>query len=144
LYVARLGWQTSAKNGPIPCCDALDQPPVITVTQATGSLHEELLNPSAVPASAAKNASTGAGPEPSVLASRPCYRCIAYMNSVGIKRVFWTTSSGEWECAKVRDLVDALDDLGSGDAADARTTLSSVFVTKHEVLMLRRTMGGGF
>jgi hypothetical protein len=141
--VARLGGQTLAKNSPSACCDALDQPQTTTVKQATGSLHEELLDPGPVLTSAAENVSTVAGLEPSVLASRPCYRCIAYMDSVGIKRVFWTTSSGEWECAKVRDLVDALDDLGAGDAADAHTTLRSVFVTKHEVLMLRRTMGGG-
>jgi hypothetical protein len=76
-----------------------------------------------------------------VLASRPCYRCISYMNSVGIKRVFWTTDAGEWECAKVRDLVDALDNLGKMDGCDAATALDNVFVTKHEVLMLRRTMG---
>ncbi|KAK7192784.1 hypothetical protein PSPO01_01492, partial [Paraphaeosphaeria sporulosa] len=92
--------------------------------------------------SGANIASQGTGPEPSVLANRPCYRCIAYMNSVGIKRVFWMAISGEWECAKVRDLVDALNDLGLGDAADAHAARSSVFVTKHEVLMLRRTMGG--
>ncbi|KAF2445243.1 hypothetical protein P171DRAFT_444114 [Karstenula rhodostoma CBS 690.94] len=142
LYVARLGWQSSAKSGPSPCCEVLEHPHTATAKQPTGSLHEELLNPGPVSVSAANNAPIKIEPEPSVLASRPCYRCIAYMNSVGIKRVFWTTSSGEWECAKVRDLVDALDDLGSGDAAaDAHTTLNSVFVTKHEVLMLRRTMG---
>ncbi|KAF9739945.1 hypothetical protein PMIN01_02580 [Paraphaeosphaeria minitans] len=138
LYVARHGWQSSAKGGLSSCCDEVEYPETTTAKRATGSLHEELLNPGARSTSAANK---GNVPEPSVLASRPCYRCIAYMNSVGIKRVFWTTSSGEWECAKVRDWVDALDNLGSGDAADA-PTLGSVFVTKHEVLMLRRTMGG--
>ncbi|KAL1610001.1 hypothetical protein SLS60_001666 [Paraconiothyrium brasiliense] len=144
LYVARLGWQTSASGGPSLCCNAVDKPNLATTKQATGSLHEELLNPDPIPVSKAKNAPIVPKPEPSVLASRPCYRCIAYMHSVGIKRVFWTTSSGEWECAKVRDLVDALDDLGSGDTVDAHTTLNNVFVTKHEVLMLRRMMGGDF
>lgn len=140
--MARLGWQSAAKSGPSPCCDVLEHPQTTTAKQATGSLHEELLNPGPASTSAAKNESMGTGPEPSVLASRPCYRCITYMNSVGIKRVFWTTSSGEWECGKVRDLVDALDDLGSGDAAAGPSILGSVFVTKQEVLKLRRTMGG--
>jgi hypothetical protein len=62
------------------------------------------------------------------------------MNSVGIKRVFWTTDSGVWEAAKVRDLVDALDTLGNGEACDVNIALDNVFVTKHEVLMLRRVM----
>lgn len=59
------------------------------------------------------------------------------MHNVGIKRVFWTTEGGEWEGAKVRDLVDALDGSGFDDGGDG----SGVFVTKHEVLMLRRMMG---
>jgi hypothetical protein len=63
------------------------------------------------------------------------------MASVGIKRVFWTTGAGTWESAKVRDLVDELDKLGLEQSPDAATTLGSAFVTKHEVLMLRRTMG---
>jgi hypothetical protein len=63
------------------------------------------------------------------------------MASVGIKRVFWTTDAGRWEGAKVRDLVDALDQLGEEPPTDATTALNSVFVTKHEVLILRRMMG---
>jgi hypothetical protein len=63
------------------------------------------------------------------------------VSSVGIKRVFWTTESGIWEGAKFRDLVDALDSLGDDQSSDATIALNSVFVTKHEVLMLRRTMG---
>jgi hypothetical protein len=63
------------------------------------------------------------------------------MSSVGIKRVFWTTASGEWESAKVRDLVDALENFGLAQPSDVATTLNNVFVTKHEVLMLRRAMG---
>jgi hypothetical protein len=63
------------------------------------------------------------------------------MSSVGIKRVFWTTESGIWEGAKVRDLVDALVSLGDNQFSDATIALNNVFVTKDEVLMLRRTMG---
>jgi len=75
------------------------------------------------------------------------------MHSVGIKRVFWTNSKGEWDGGKVRDLVDALELSGSspdpsdGDGcginggASGGATGNGVFVTKHEVLMLRRLMG---
>jgi hypothetical protein len=61
------------------------------------------------------------------------------MHSVGIKRVFWTNTNGNWEGAKVRDLIDLMDRGGHGDGAD--DALDRVFVTKHEVLMLRRIMG---
>ena len=71
------------------------------------------------------------------------------MHSVGIKRVFWTNDAGEWEGGKVRDLVDALDrsmegvaDGGGGGTGGGGGPLGNgVFVTKHEVLMLRRLMG---
>ena len=56
------------------------------------------------------------------------------MHAVGIKRVFWTNAGGEWEGAKVGALVEALDG-GCGEEGEG------VFVTKHEVLMLRRGMG---
>lgn len=75
-----------------------------------------------------------------VAESRPCYRCISYMHSVGIKRVFWTSSEGRWEGAKVRDLVDHLE----GTATTSGDPLGlPVFVTKHEVLLLRRLMSVG-
>jgi hypothetical protein len=61
------------------------------------------------------------------------------MHSVGIKRVFWTNDAGEWEGAKVRELVDALN--CSGESGKGGPTGNGVFVTKHEVLMLRRLMG---
>ena len=65
------------------------------------------------------------------------------MHSVGIKRVFWTNDAGEWEGGKVRDLVDALDnskeDAASGNQGGPMG--NGVFVTKHEVLMLKRIMG---
>ena len=63
------------------------------------------------------------------------------MDSVGIKRVFWTNGHGNWECAKVRDLMDALDNICYGENSNEGNDLGNIFVTKHEVLMLRRTMG---
>ena len=62
------------------------------------------------------------------------------MDSVGIKRVFWTNDGGSWEGAKVRDLVDALDNSMGGVASSAPMG-NGIFVTKHEVLMLKRQMG---
>ena len=62
------------------------------------------------------------------------------MHSAGIKRVFWTNTKGEWEGAKVQQLVDALESGGDGDGDGDEGKVSSLFVTKHEVLMLKRTM----
>lgn len=64
------------------------------------------------------------------------------MHAVGIKRVFWTTDEGGWEGGKVRDLVDALDS-SMESVANGGPTGNGVFVTKHEVLMLKRMMGEG-
>lgn len=66
------------------------------------------------------------------------------MDSMGIKRVFWSNQDGEWEGAKVRDLVDALEmGIGGVEEGGVGTGQESkgFFVTKHEVLMLKRTMG---
>ena len=38
------------------------------------------------------------------------------MHTVGIKRVFWTNNNGEWEGAKVRDLMDTLDLVGTSSS----------------------------
>jgi len=71
------------------------------------------------------------------------------MHSVGIRRAFWTTEQGEWEGGKVRDLIDAMDGSiargvdGKGGGAGGGPMDNGLFVTKHEVLMLRRLMGGG-
>lgn len=62
------------------------------------------------------------------------------MHNVGIKRVFWTNSDGEWEGGKVRNLVDILDGGGAAGTDGAEEAMG-MFVTKHEVLMLRRVMG---
>lgn len=62
------------------------------------------------------------------------------MHAVGIKRVFWTNVDGKWEGAKVRDLVEALA-VGDGEPGHDDGGVKGVFVTKHEVLMLKRIMG---
>lgn len=140
LYVARLGWRPTSSVGVPSCCAPLDIPPINDEMPQSSSLHDELRDPQprkpriATPVPEEDK-------QPTVLSSRPCYRCVSYMNSVGIKRVFWTTDTGEWECAKVRDLVDALNNFGAEDTDDVAAALRNVFVTKHEVLMLRRTMG---
>lgn len=109
-------------------------------SSSTGSLHDEL---SCKEPKAAKNADPLIDKPEEIVAtqlvaeSRPCYRCISYMHFVGIKRVFWTTSEGKWEGAKIRDLVDHLE----GAMASSDNPLGSpVFVTKHEVLLLRQLM----
>lgn len=66
------------------------------------------------------------------------------MNNVGIKRVFWTNEEGLWEGAKVRSLIDELESgnfgaIGEGGGLEG----GGIYVTKHEVLMLRRLMGQG-
>jgi len=144
VYVARLGWKDQfGTHKSVACCAEAESSSdeVAPSRPPTGSLHDELLNPDSRPKPAPKSADTTNEKMPSVLASRPCYRCISYMAMVGIKRVFWTTDSGDWEGAKVRELVDALDKLGEEPSVDGTTALNSVFVTKHEVLMLRRMMG---
>lgn len=75
-----------------------------------------------------------------VRASPPRYRCVAYMSPVGIRRVFWVNDAGQWQGGKVRDLMNARHGTTecTGDAGPIGTGL---FVTKHEVLMLKRSIG---
>jgi hypothetical protein len=148
LYVARLGAcqvtpplepksksHTSSTNPP-------PHPTSSPKSEAT-SLYDELS-----PFSRTPSPSTPKAPspivKPEVRASRPCYKCVSAMHAVGIKRVFWTNADGEWEGAKVRDLVEALENGIEGDGGDSPGTgqeNKGVFVTKHEVLMLKRIMG---
>src|SRR5208282_4684560 len=110
------------------------------------SLYDELspLSRSISPSSSvAKWETASPAPRPEIRTSRPCYRCVSAMHAVGIKRVFWTNVDGEWEGAKVRDLAEALEvgtEVEDGDSAAVGTD-KGVFVTKHEVLMLKRIMG---
>lgn len=112
-----------------------------SLSPSTGSLHDELT------CRDIKSDPSPAIPEdvrdrPAPAESRPCYRCVTYMHSVGIKRVFWTTNEGNWECAKIRDLVDQLDGTMQNEAdTSLGKSVPDVFVTKHEVLLLRRLMG---
>ncbi|KAF2500494.1 hypothetical protein BU16DRAFT_614235 [Lophium mytilinum] len=162
LYVARLGWRIDRKapestlSPTLPPnsdfmaeCSECSSDDIIpdgrnspNSQPRTGSLHEELVNPARAPKDIIEAEHGEKFDRRTVLASRPCYRCICYMDSVGIKRVYWTNGGGQWEGAKVRDLVDALEgsssDSGGGSSGP---TGNGVFVTKHEVLMLRRLMG---
>ncbi|KAL8729763.1 MAG: hypothetical protein Q9181_004880 [Wetmoreana brouardii] len=109
----------------------------------TGSLHEELRFPSPSDESNKPTEQPSVSENKRLLTatySKPCYRCVSYMHSAGIKRVFWTSDEGEWEGGKVRDLVDGLEgpipldkNVSTGGAAGA----GSIYVTKSEVLMLK-------
>lgn len=112
------------------------------VSGATGSLHDELICRDAKPQpSLAISEDVEGRHRPAE--SRPCYRCVAYMHSAGIRRVFWTTNEGKWECAKIRDLIDKLEGTMQSEAdTSLGVSVANVFVTKHEVLLLRRLMAG--
>jgi len=169
LYVARLGW---GKGAPMRKDDSAVRSTIATVqplyaadgdsndddglsassaylqstssSSSTGSLHDELLHREPKLQTTPQTKSTAATQSQLIRASRPCYRCISYMHAVGIKRVFWTNDAGEWECGKVRKLVKALDNSMEGVANGTGGPMGNgVFVTKHEVLMLKRMMGEG-
>lgn len=143
LYVARLG--NCHATPPVQHRAHTSQiaaPPTPSSKSEPSSLYDELSalsrtpSPTVVPTKPPK--------KPEIRASRPCYRCVSAMHAVGIKRVFWTNANGEWEGAKVRDLVEALEKgIGDDDAEGLGTGQENkgVFVTKHEVLMLKRIMG---
>jgi len=155
LYVARLCWRETEDHPSFECnkvqTDVLkgleidlpsdgDCQPVQTLT---GSLHDELrfCKPKGSQSNAER--SRFVLKKPTATLSRPCYRCISYMYSAGIKRVFWTNTRGKWEGAKVQELVDASEGSSSsaGNGSGGGSDRNSLFVTKHEVLMLRKTTG---
>lgn len=103
---------------------------------ASGSLHDELINP--YPRTRESKTTKSKVPHivpPHAVDSRPCYRCVEYMHSCGIARVFWTDQNGQWKRAKVQDMVMALRQADGQCGSDP-----SIFITKHEVLLLRRLM----
>ena len=105
-------------------------------TNSTGSLHDELKYKGHGPSRQAAPEADSIVPafdRCQIRDSRPCYRCVSYMHSAGVRRCFWTNGDGNWECAKVRDLYDQLSGVGFlNDGTEG------VFITKHEVLRLRR------
>ena len=151
LYVARLGKATKMCNHEVPSPTAtpgsdgselsdseaeLTNSTIFSISTdglpPPRSLHDELSflqSPERLP----QKRKAPLALQPTAVHSRPCYRCILYMYSAGIKRVFWSDDNGEWEGGKVRDLVDALEGTGEGSG--------EVFVTKHEVLRLRACFG---
>jgi hypothetical protein len=159
LYVTRLGWNArpnpkqkcvkSSNRAVTPASSSESErgPPSLSSSTSstctlgtTGSLYDELRNHTPrTPSPVAESAPTI--PREAIHASRPCYRCVSYMYAVGIKRVFWTNDAGEWEGGKVGKFVDALDGEGDGAECGGGPMGNGVFVTKHEVLMMRRTMG---
>jgi hypothetical protein len=144
IYIARLGYKRDNASSPSIVCsgpghDSPEEPP--SPRCKIRSLHDELTYSQAKPKTPDARVTQSQAKQPTAVASRPCYRCISYMASVGIRRAFWTTEDGTWESAKVGDLMDSLNNVAPGKPTDIDTALNSVFVTKHEVLMLRRTMG---
>jgi hypothetical protein len=152
LYVVRQAWKhhpgkkntlTDSKEGEEVsslCSNFASMSPVDCAPIKPLSLHDEIL--CKFPRSPKIGSEGSSQSEPPLLAtsSRPCYRCISYMQWAGIRRLFWSNQDGEWEGDKVRDLVDALGlDEASWGASDE--TSASMLVTKHEILMLRRQMG---
>ncbi|KAL8724284.1 MAG: hypothetical protein Q9166_008031 [cf. Caloplaca sp. 2 TL-2023] len=149
LYVARLG--KTGKANHFDCGCRHDKPTATEKTRnseqesnkspptkpLTGSLHEELRYPFPNLEKTAPPKSIPNGECLTATYSRPCYRCISYMHSAGIKRVFWTNTKGEWESGKVRDLVDALEGPISKDSDGSAGGVGDVYVTKSEVLLLK-------
>lgn len=144
LYVARLGscHKTPPKSSRLPAQTPAHLP-ISSLSSSVLSLHDELSPFSRTPSlneHTDKSAPVTSLPE--IRESRPCYRCVTAMHSVGIKRVFWTNHDGRWEGAKVRDLIDALETgISAGeDGVGTGPQSKGIFVTKHEVLMLKRMM----
>jgi hypothetical protein len=163
LYVTRLGCNNnniaqfnpkkkfvkpSAQDTAVPSSSESEVEPVSLPSSAsstctlgnTGSLYDELRSPApkTTPPVPEKAPTI---PREAIHASRPCYRCVSYMHAVGIKRVFWTNDDGEWEGGKVAKFIDALDGEADGAGCGGGPMGNGVFVTKHEVLMMRRKMG---
>ena len=84
LYVTRLSWQKQPPtlSSPLaaPIADSSSTSPF-----SSSSLHDKLrLASPKIPSTTPQIADRATATQ-----SRPCYRCIYYMHSAGIKRVFW-------------------------------------------------------
>ncbi|KAI1389372.1 uncharacterized protein F4822DRAFT_427726 [Hypoxylon trugodes] len=158
VYVARLGSVSSSRGRGVgntkksepdaeqdansTDCRLSSAPTLVNEEFRTGSLYDELMCKelkTSLPArseDAALKSTVDCG---NALDSRPCYRCVLYMHSAGIRRVYWTNNQGQWENAKVRDLFDQVSGNNVYNGSDANSGgRGGVFVTKHEILMLRR------
>ena len=109
-----------------------------SMMSGSGSLHEELIDPLPRTRGPSPPSSAPRSQLAEAVESRPCYRCLAYMHAAGIRRVFWTNQQGQWEGGKLRDLVEA---LSHAARPGADVVGGALFVTKHEILRLRRAMG---
>ncbi|KAF2761168.1 putative isomerase YbhE [Pseudovirgaria hyperparasitica] len=143
LYVARLSNTPASPS----CGHDVSEPSAPAKSSrpsSLSSLHDELSDACHI-SEVSATVTEITVPTPRATCSRPCYRCITYMHSVGIKRVFWTTISGTWTGSKVRDLVDSLDSCSledTGHEGDDELGNTGMFVTKHEVLRMRKAMRG--
>ncbi|KAF2673182.1 hypothetical protein BT63DRAFT_148944 [Microthyrium microscopicum] len=133
LYVCRIGNGPRDGLSPFPDSDTSspDTSPLPSPSPSTGSLHDELSPDWKL--EVLDNCPATESPPYPILASRPCYHCISLMVSVGIKRVFWTSSTGAWEGGKVRDILDAIQ---RGDEADKGV----LFMTRFEILKRREKL----
>ncbi|KAL9012020.1 MAG: hypothetical protein Q9173_003182 [Seirophora scorigena] len=127
LYVARLGKRAAGTRGKADhfncgCqddrCSRVDDGSVVEkgseqqsldlessakISPLTGSLHEELRFPLPKEKSESSQQPVVKQERLTATQSKPCYRCISYMHSAGIKRVFWTNKDGQWEGGKVAE-----------------------------------------
>lgn len=112
LYVARQAWQhrnTKRNSQPelkqddeLSCIRSDLSGPLSAPCPPKGplSLHDELKCSAPPPPKLALQEDSQCEPQLSATSSRPCYRCISYMEWAGIRRVFWTTEDGYWEGGK--------------------------------------------
>ncbi|KAK6440084.1 hypothetical protein LTR95_003689 [Oleoguttula sp. CCFEE 5521] len=158
LYVTRLGRHQrytprepkapATRQASVSATTMEDDPPPLSrvpsnssssasLASTTGSLHDELTHsPPAASSAPTPCSAADIDIRNCIRASRPCYRCISYMHAVGIRRVFWTNDARQWEGGKVAKLMAALE----GDGSAEEGVEGGMFVTKHEVLMLKRKM----
>lgn len=143
LYVARLGSCTPVSKTRKPRA-APKNPPALPAAlppqTPPQSCYDELSTVSRTPSPGRGQVVAVQDERPEIRASRPCYRCVAAMHAVGIKRVFWTNAEGRWEGAKVRELVEALEGGGGVEGVENAGDEKGIFMTTHEVLMMQKVM----